>query len=151
MLRHPSHATKYPRNLISLITAVLSNKMLSTFSGCLAICRSAGGDVSSAAGELSLFARKSASQGRGIPGRRTKIIHPHNSHRPPQATAQATCGPVTPYQHVMGWGRRAGACSPSRAAPGPAQARTYLWPGTDCRNFMRAATRAAGTVGAHVT
>ena len=39
---------------------------------------------------------------------------PHNSRRPPQATAQATCGPVTPYQHVMGE-RRCG----SPRGPGP--------------------------------
>ena len=53
---------------------------------------------------------------------------PHNSRRPPQATAQATCGPVTPYQHVMGERRselRPG--SPTRrAGPGAARTRRYF-------------------------
>ena len=52
---------------------------------------------------------------------------PHNSRRPPQATAQATCGPVTPYQHVMGERRpqlRPG--SPRRAGPGAARTRRYF-------------------------
>ena len=52
---------------------------------------------------------------------------PHNSRRPPQATAQATCGPVTPYQHVMGERRpqlRPG--SPRRAGPAAARTRRYF-------------------------
>ena len=72
---------------------------------------------------------------------------PHNSRRPPQATAQATCGPVTPYQHVMGERRPQPQAGLSETRRARRRTDTALFRGRFCtgalaRNFPRGASGA---------
>ena len=119
------------------VTAKTGHKSARSDKRCLPLnvlaCGGAPRDVASAAAAVSLWKEV------GSAGRDTcapQDHSPHNSHRPPQATVRATCGPVTPYQHVMGERRPAGRLSRRRAAPRPVLARRFSRTGPNARNFL---------------